>query len=296
MRSTLTKRTPSMRKNNGGQSQSLKKTVRWFYEDILEIDPIFLFIYLTLLPTVFMVVCLLGLLSFTASMLGWALGSIAGLALFFIPRINHFFEEKTYAKLSNLLFDPNTPSQKVAELVSCKFESLRGRAVQHPNLPLETVIGIMDSDDERVRFRAVEALLARTDTPVALLVDMLIGGRSHHVADYMLESFGTDDARLTAANLRNVVEITENIVLLSTLTEHRNLDFNTMAILLQSDSLHVCGRMYKVIRNMNEDKFASLVRNSEFASLAGLPREWILKSVGFDKDSVVVERSEYDYA
>lgn len=296
MRSTLTKRLASMGKGNSGQYNRLKKSLKWFYEDLLEIDPIFLFVYLALLPTVFMVVCLLGALSFTASVVGWALGSITGLAVFFVPRIYRTVEQHTYSKLSRLLSDPNTPSEKLVELVDCKFDSIRGRAVQHPNMPLETVMDIMDSGDERLRFRAVEALLNRKDTPSDIVVDMLIGGRSRHVADYMLEYFGVKDTKLDASQLREVVTATQNIVLLGTLTEHKNLDFDTMVTLLQSDVIQVRGKMYKVIQNMSEDKFLALVQNSKLSPLAGLPRDWVVKSVGFDKDSVVVEPLEYEYA
>lgn len=269
--------------------------MRNLYWELTDIPYFVLGIYLFALPLAFIIMAgpfgvPLGVVITTVG-----IAAVLGLGIFFGFRMPAAIRKVCVSALTWELGNTNIAVERLVKLSTSKFPEIRKMVAYNRLTPIETVLNLADDKDFGVREAALNAALHRNDLPFEEFFKIASGAEHMFHSTNFWYCFMKDDTRLTAAHLHEIATTTKSSFVRQYMTVHRNLDFNTMVLLLNDESVYVRSYMYDRLRKMDATKLRTLVNASDYWAMAGLSVNRIFSKLGFDAETAKVDDEEYAY-
>lgn len=218
-----------------------------------------------------------------------------GLAVFFGFRLPATIRKVSVSKLTWELGNKDVSVERLVKLSTSKFPEIRKIVAYNRRTPIETVLNLADDKDFSVQETALNSALSRDDLPFEEFFKIASGAEHMFYSTIFWYEFMKYDTRLTTAQLYEIAATTKSSFVRQYMTVHRNLDFNTMILLLNDESVYVRSYMYDRIRNMKKSELRKLVSASDYWVMAGMSADNIFNEIGFDKETAKVDDEEYAY-
>lgn len=201
---------------------------------------------------------------------------LLGAFLFVYPHASRGLRKWRLFRQLALASDMYATEEQLDKLSKSQFPEVRIYVAHNFSTPVPVLVNLFEDVSLSVREVVGTALLARIDTlPKDLLLDIASGKTP--LAKSAAKDF-VKSRRISAVELEHIVATSVAAIRWGAVS-NRNINFATILKLLKDPDWFVRKETLGVVEKMSLEKFEKLVSNSEYSYLAGLPSDWVLKSL-----------------
>lgn len=182
-------------------------------------------------------------------------------------------EQTSLNDLCTIAAHPNTPSQTLKELSVHPSYQVRSNVAGNPSTPLQSLMMLMEDRIASTKLSAKRTMASRPDAPLWVLDSLTVDDNSV-VADRASSNPALDADRL------DVLAHSDRHFTRFGASKNPSTSFSTLLFLLHDEAYEISITAYRRLESLESEQFNSCLLEAGLTDLVGLPRDWVLKSLG----------------